>query len=548
MRFVLVLLLVLAAALAPSAQNPLPGLALVTSVPSTTLSQADFTVDCAYRVPRVVSGAETIYGTGLTVREEATDATTPIHLVSAAFGPGGVLGGTVYEWADPAPCPAVPGSPYDVNNYTQVPIAKVYGNIYGTKRQVVYMGTPTSLTAALDGWQGLFVHPSNWSRLYWTFNPGYFGAAPGECNSWSLGYSDLNFTTGGSSPAGPWGFTGQSFKAFGAAVVDVPQTFATTYTGGRRLGVGIGGYYSLIGACDASLGPSLNAIDFPAGAAEQSYLANTPLVGFWPATGSPVGMVRPTPFIESPVSPSTGSPGGTRWWWLDRARGAVWIHGASKSGLVVLSQLGMGQANYISSNIAAEYHRDWWMIFSEASLASVATGAAARNTLTPTNAFEQAYPPINTAVSPYSAGTVYSVASISSPAGSPIAVAPCAGAPDVNGATVTLTTPDAASYANNAYISLRGSSSAANYDAIWQVEPGSQSGATLRIYNCSLAGNWSGAAATGGTARSASNAAFAVLGIAYHAATNKLWVAISVQQGVNNLSGHVIIVRYSVAS
>jgi len=66
---------------------------------------------------------------------------------------------------------------------------------------------------------------------------------------------------------GPWYVRKRLYKSYWGGVIRLPEAFAAEYTGGRTLGLGFGGYYSI--CAPASRGPALGAIATPDPEAEE---------------------------------------------------------------------------------------------------------------------------------------------------------------------------------------------------------------------------------------------------------------------------------------
>ena len=191
-------------------------------------------------------------------------------------------GGVVYEFN-------YPGVSTDPNNIPQAVVVKDWGLIYNanwsldgssfTSRKCLWPSTNApageaqnsdanaqsgTLTAA-DMSQlgcpggdvnGLYFDQAT-NRLYWNYGWWYNAANPMNP---SFGYSVLN-NDGTFNAYGPWSINGRPEKFDRGGMMQIPQWFATDYTGGKTLGVGWGGYFSIIGS--GSLGPSLAAINPP---------------------------------------------------------------------------------------------------------------------------------------------------------------------------------------------------------------------------------------------------------------------------------------------
>ena len=218
-------------------------------------------------------------------------------------------GGLVYEFN-------YPGISTNQSNLPQAQVVNNWGDIYGARRSTAV--TPSSATPTY----GLYYDQSS-NRLYWTYGDSYNASYPYQQ---SIGYSTLNDTTGVATGVGAWSLAGRPEKFDRGGMLQIPQWFANRYTGGDTLGVGFGGYFSIIST--ASFGPALAAIAAPNLAVnpDDSALGNIPLLGY--PYGSPdlahrdtdytsyysAPPTRPTARATGPgaTPSSTGAPGSTR--------------------------------------------------------------------------------------------------------------------------------------------------------------------------------------------------------------------------------------------
>ena len=95
-------------------------------------------------------------------------------------------------------------------------------------------------------------------RLYWNY--GHLYNATNSSNP-CFGYRTLDDTTGTAKGIEAWRLEGRSEKYGRGGCVRLPKWFANAYTGGKSLGVGFGGNWSVI--TTASLGPALCAVTDP---------------------------------------------------------------------------------------------------------------------------------------------------------------------------------------------------------------------------------------------------------------------------------------------
>lgn len=219
---------------------------------------------------------------------------------------------------------------------------------------------------------GLFWDPTD-QRLYWSYGNVYNAV---NIIDPSIGYSTLNDGTGVQTPNGPWIVSSSEKYAMGGMTA-IPAWFATAYTGGKRLGVGFGGYWSIVATGPASMGPALGAID-PASGSPSSTLPNVPLVNYpynvTPYT-SPDRMHRADVDYVNNFDNWNPKNGVGYYDWTDYIwQGGAWVDTPTKSGLLVFTVNGNGNTFYQTSTLHAERASHWINEYDPAQLALVAQG------------------------------------------------------------------------------------------------------------------------------------------------------------------------------
>jgi hypothetical protein len=159
----------------------------------------------------------------------------------------------------------------------------------------------------------------------------------------------------------------------------VPSWFANAYTNGQRLAAGFGGYFSIVPAGPASMGPSLFAFAPPNIASQPttSTLASTALVGYpysAPPYGQPDRCHRDTDYVNQ--FDGWNPRNGVGYWdWTDLLwQGAVWIDSPTKHGVLFFPTLGNGSTYYLTSTLHAERASHALFIYDPTALAVVAQG------------------------------------------------------------------------------------------------------------------------------------------------------------------------------
>ena len=159
----------------------------------------------------------------------------------------------------------------------------IYTNAQGMSEKC-YNNT-TALCANDSGGQdtyGLLFDPDT-NRLYWSAGNGYDTMASPQP---TVGYSVLNDATGVATGMGEYYLSSPTYGIRGSHLLyggftPIPEWFAASYTGGKTLGVGFGGYYSIVGN-GGGFGPAVAAIAPPNPQVnpDRSGLDYVPLVGY----------------------------------------------------------------------------------------------------------------------------------------------------------------------------------------------------------------------------------------------------------------------------
>jgi len=316
------------------------------------LSQADFRYIGAFDLPVEVRSADSMFSVGLTLRHVNGE----LRVFSGAHNPTQSL----YEVRVPNPSMTAP--------FPHAEIVREWGDVTGGK----------AYTATGDFYVNGLYWDENDQRLYWSYGSAYtvHGDDP------SVGYSNLNDLAGTITAAGVWSFTGRGDKATEGCVIPIPQWFADTYTGGKKLAVGCGGPYSVYTAGPVHLGPALAAFSPPNLSAnpDRSSLDFKNLVGYpFTATvyGPPDRGHRDTDYYGNSGDPDTWPPrNGTGYWTgVDVIyQGGVWIDLPDKHGLLFFPTFGNGKIWYESSTVHTERGSHRWIVYDPTDLARVAQG------------------------------------------------------------------------------------------------------------------------------------------------------------------------------
>src|SRR5262249_15385436 len=155
-------------------------------------------------------------------------------------------------------------------------------------------------------------------------------------------YSTLDDATGVATGVGAWSLDGRPEKFDRGGTLRIPQWFADRFTDGKSLGVGFGGYFSIVSS--ASFGPALAAVSDPdiTVSPDRSSLENVPLVGY-PST-APARAQRDPNYNSAYDGGDWNPQNGTGYWtWSDIIYGsATWIDTPSLQGVLFLAKVGEG--------------------------------------------------------------------------------------------------------------------------------------------------------------------------------------------------------------
>jgi hypothetical protein len=273
-------------------------------------------------------------------------------------------------------------------------------NLYEVAVPQESIAGPYNTAALVHFWGGLAQSSWYWGQirgLYWDETDkriyqvmgDYYNQPPADQRV--VFYATLNETTGVPTVYGPWGLTNQSFKMSMGGVTGIPQWFANTYLGGKRIGLGFGGPYSTLTNGPASMGPALTAIAAPPTTTPQfSRLNDTRLLAY-PFSNTTPEYSRPYRSERTPdynLKPSYKPPsmwfdGGAwspktgvgYWQGVDYIEAAgCWIDTTTKHGVLFAPVVGTGDMWYEQSDIRYQGLKHIWMMYNPMDLAAVASG------------------------------------------------------------------------------------------------------------------------------------------------------------------------------
>lgn len=351
------------------------------------LNQTSFKCIGSCKLPQSAGGADTAYTLGGLAHRYVNGE---LHFLTTAHV---YTGGLVYE----ADCPS-----FSLSNPQRGKVTRFWGDIYTGHKWVGNDGGSSDLSGGV-GTYGLYFDPAN-NRLYWNYGHWYNATNP---NNPSIGCSYLNDQNGVATGLGAWGLNNVPEKYIRGGVTPIPQWFANSYTGGRNLAAGNGGYFSIISS--GSLGPSLAALSSPVGNPDRSSVSNVLLLGYplgnqdsshgrgWrtPNYNSTYdsGQWNPAPLPSGTTSPfpANNNYGGKvgYWTWSDSIfGGGTWIDLPNAAGVLFLAKVGTGNVYYQTSDRHAQGGAYIWIVYNPKDLAAVASGAKQSWQIQPTYIWE----------------------------------------------------------------------------------------------------------------------------------------------------------------
>jgi hypothetical protein len=312
------------------------------------LGPEDFRFLGAFKLPQKACGQSTGYAAGclaLRIVNKRPRLFSDSHIGT---------GGAVYEVDVPALAKKEP--------YPTATIVREWGDIYqGHKRKANGESYP------LDGevpTTGLRWDEAE-QRLWWVYAQKY-----NTENQDAPTFGATRFKGDQLTPEGPWKLdVAQSWQRGGT--LDIPAWFADKYTGGKRLGVGFGGYYSIFEG--GSYGPTLSAAAQPTEGKSPDFIT---LLAY------PIKheCVRDANYQHTAESWMGRNPVNGRGTWnaTDEiggevsSGGAVWIDAADKHGLLFFASLGTGRLAYEDGGVQAAGRENALFVYDPADLAKVA--------------------------------------------------------------------------------------------------------------------------------------------------------------------------------
>jgi hypothetical protein len=245
------------------------------------------------------------------------------------------------------------------------------------------------LTAEREGMRkispnGDFAWDDKTRTLYWTWYHGYkTGAAPPV-----LGLSALA-DDGTATTTGPWLLSVKSglYKGYWGGAALLPADWAAKHTGGKRLALGFGGYYSICGS--ASRGPALGVVPLPK--PEKKKVPVTELL--YHPSGSPAP--RDGQYFSANCgfwhNNPTSADSGT-WTFTDHCEAGTFIDDEERPAYIVFTRMGAGRLGYDFGAITSAGRSAYWYVYDAADLAAAAAGEKKPTGITPSSMTRVRYP------------------------------------------------------------------------------------------------------------------------------------------------------------
>lgn len=446
----------------------------------------DFTYLGSFRLPITIDAdwLETKYSSGLAVVRRPADTTESVHLVSSSFQISPVnKGGMIYEYR--IGTPTIPGGdPYDANNYPECTIVKRYGDVSSGKMLTTFEGNNVVFNGGVDARFGIGWDSAN-GRLYQTYGDTY---RPADSTSPHFMYSTLDYDNETGAGFGPWQVSGQGYKSMLSGMLLAPADYATSHLGGNRVVLGWGGYGSITGTADVSMGVSLTAIPDPTGTAELGAVTGAvPLVGYWPYSQDPgAGKGRQNRsqnliLNDYPID----NWGADKYSWRDYPRGVVWIDTGTKRGILVISRESRGYVTYVNSGISGTTVGHAMSVYDPDDCTPVS--GTPRYAVQPAQVVDFQFPTQNYANTNYAGGPTIAISSITSNSSK---------ARNSNDGCL-VTTATAHGFSGGQQIDVRGSN-VSEHNGLWALpDAGPVDATSFYIRNAQAGGNWSGVSGSG---------------------------------------------------
>jgi len=329
-----------------------------TDSPPTTVKQpgvvdaSDFEYVGSFALPPVPGtdppDEKTFFTSGITLR--TVDGEQRMILGTGTYGQ------SLYEVAVPTPGKVVG------DDFSAVPQAALR-NVFGT----------LPITSNADS-NGTMWYDQSTDTLYWT-NYAWYMTGGLDFPVLQAGSLDSGTLTRTGQWNQPDDLNGAPLKAFWGGVTGIPQDFADEYTGGRTLGLGFGGQYSI--NASVSWGPAIAAVALPL---TGTTMDEVPIFNYSISDPAP----RDGNYFN--VAPQPTSPWVGTSTMNDGVGSGVFIDLPDKKGYVTFLHEGIDRIAYDYGG--PTWNSQWqnvWNVYSYDSLGQAATGVVPRESVVPSS-------------------------------------------------------------------------------------------------------------------------------------------------------------------
>jgi hypothetical protein len=253
-----------------------------------------------------------------------------------------------------------------------IPALKKFGGLHeiktlneaNTTRVWGRIKTPIEPTSGIkEIWpNGGIAYDGKTETLYWTWSHPYYTGGPVP----TFAATSLSNSTP-LQPLGHWIVNDQKHHWGGPSWIG--KDFADQFLGGKRLGLGFGGYYSICAGC--SRGPAFSAVDTPNPSRDRLDLI--PLMNYSNARPAP----RDGEYLVANISFWNDQPASRKkgfWTAFDSCRSAVFVELKHVAGYISFISLGTGRVGYDNGAGTAAGGALWWYIYSAADFAEMSEG------------------------------------------------------------------------------------------------------------------------------------------------------------------------------
>jgi VanZ family protein len=254
--------------------------------------------------------------------------------------------------------------------YPQARIVAELGDVYQSQKWLQPVRGKVINELSADVATGGLYYDDPSETLYWTY--GHFFNTENPMDN-SFGTSRWNVRKGRFEAVGSWGIENIPEKFRRGGFIEIPEWFRAEFLKGDYLGIGHGGYYSIVAS--ASFGPSLSVFDKKN---LHKYRSHSDIPGKM-LLGYPINSNARcwrTDDYRSEFDGGKWNPDGERghWAWTDGVNSAVWLDFPKHHGLFFFARLGTGRVWYEDSTLHAQGAKLVWIQYDPNDLVDVLSG------------------------------------------------------------------------------------------------------------------------------------------------------------------------------